>query len=67
MVFCFVFFFLKFIVRKLLPYVSDALFDMLDFSDFPQLFFLSSLHKMKKCSCHLGFLSLVLLRLWVYI
>lgn len=33
--FCFVF--LKFIMSKLLPYVSDALFDMLDFSDFPQL------------------------------
>lgn len=63
--FCFVF--LKFIMSKLLPYVSDALFDMLDFSDFPQLliffFFFSSLNKMKKHSYHLGFLSLVLLRL----
>lgn len=63
--FCFVF--LKFIMSKLLPYVSDALFDMLDFSDFPQLlvwFFLSSLNKMEKHLYHLGFLSPVLLRLW---
>lgn len=35
LVFCFV---LKFIMSKVLPYVSDALFDTLDFSDFPQLF-----------------------------
>lgn len=34
----FLFCFLKFIMRKLLPYVSDALFDTLNFSDFPQLF-----------------------------
>lgn len=37
MVFWFGFFF-KLIVSKVLPYVSDTLFDMLDFSDFPQLF-----------------------------
>lgn len=46
------FVFLKFIMSKLLPYVSDALFDMLDFSDFPQLliFFLKQFKQDEKTS-----------------
>lgn len=54
-------------MSKVLPYVSDALFDMLDFSEFPRFynffFFLQQFEQDEKCSYHLGFHSLAHLRL----